>query len=71
VGAPSGKNFVEIVGSEEGFVALRSDGTTAAWGNVPSEALGISNVVSIKAGRLHFIFLRKNGTTTATGMLII
>jgi hypothetical protein len=64
-------NVVAIAGGTFHSLAVRSDGTVAAWGccspqtNVPP---GLSGVVSVAAGYLHSVALRSNGTVVSWGL---
>ena len=64
-------NAVEIALGVSSALALKSDGTVAAWGdnshgqtNVPS---GLTNIVAIAAGDYHDLALKNNGTVVAWG----
>ena len=69
---PAGlSNVVAIAGGGFHSLALKSDGTVAAWGynyygetNLPP---GLSNVVAIAAGAAHNLVLKANGTVVAWG----
>jgi len=65
------RNVVAVAGGEAHSLALRSDGTLAAWGNdfngtatIPN---GLSNVVAIATGFYHNLVLRADGTLGAWG----
>ena len=60
-----------IAGGYNHSLALKSDGTVAAWGgngfgqtNIP---VGLSNVVAIAGGRYHSLALKSDGTVAAWG----
>jgi trimeric autotransporter adhesin len=68
---PSGNNFVAVAAGLEHSVALRNNGTLAAWGAnnlnqiaIPADAI---NVKAIAAGENHTLALRSNGTVRAWG----
>lgn len=68
---PAGLNAVAIAGGLSHSMALRPDGTVAAWGpstysatNVPASA---TNVIAIAAGNNHNLALKLNGTVVAWG----
>ncbi len=62
----------DVVSAYYHVVAIKSDGTVAAWGttlngatNVPP---GLSNVIAVAGGRYFSVALRSNGTAVAWGM---
>ncbi len=64
-------NVVAIAAGDSHSLALRCDGTMAAWGSnlsgqtdVPA---GLTNVVAIAAGNMHSLALRADGTVVAWG----
>ena len=69
---PAGLNdVVAVAGGDYHSLALRSDGTVAAWGrnwegqtNVPA---GLSSVVAVAGGGSHSLALRSDGTVAAWG----
>jgi len=69
---PAGlSNVVAVAASSSAGLALRDNGTVAAWGssfhgqtNVPP---GLTNVVELAAGQSHVLALRADGTVTAWG----
>ena len=70
---PAGlSNVVAVAGGQYHSLALRADGTVAAWGKywngtyipMPVPA-GLSNVAVIAAGKFHCLALRANGTVAA------
>ena len=70
-GATANGGVLAIAGGGFHSLALRSDGTVAAWGrndfgqtNVPA---GLSNVVAIAGGVYHSLALRSDGTVAAWG----
>lgn len=67
---PAGNNFVNVTGGWEHAVALRSDGTLAAWGdntygqcNVPAG----NDFIAVSAGPNNCLALRSDGTIVAWG----
>jgi hypothetical protein len=79
---PSGDDFVAIAGHDGHALALRSEGSVAAWGwNYGAGVLGsrdifygqavvpagLSNVVAIAAGSLHSLALKSDGTVVGWG----
>jgi alpha-tubulin suppressor-like RCC1 family protein len=70
---PPGVTYVDVVGGTEHFLALRSDGQIAAWGqngfgqcNVPPLPLGMV-YVEIAAGGEHSVAVRSDRTVLAWG----
>ncbi len=66
-------NIIAMAAGDNHCLALKADGTVAAWGyngqgqtNVPA---GLTNVVSIAAGSTHSLALRGDGTLTAWGTI--
>jgi alpha-tubulin suppressor-like RCC1 family protein len=62
-------NVVAIAAGSSHNLALKADGTVAAWGfygltNVP---LGLTNVVAIACGSFHSLALKSDGTVAAWG----
>jgi hypothetical protein len=52
-------------------LALKADGTVAAWGNNSfgqRDVSGLTNVVSVAAGSHHSLYLKADGTVVARGM---
>lgn len=69
---PAGlSNAVAIAASIEYSLALRADGSVAAWSRSPTQAtnvpVGLSGLVAIAAGTTHALGLRSNGTVVAWG----
>ena len=64
-------NAVAIAAGYQHAVALRADGTVAAWGSntygQASVPLGLSNVVAVAAGHYHCLALKEDGTVAAWG----
>jgi alpha-tubulin suppressor-like RCC1 family protein len=64
-------NVVAVASGSEHGLALKSDGSVAAWsGNSSSQTnvpAGLSNVVAIAAGGYHSLALRADGTVVAWG----
>lgn len=64
-------NAVAIAAGYQHAVALKADGTVAAWGSntygQASVPLGLSNVVAVAAGDYHCLALKEDGTITAWG----
>ena len=65
-------NAVAIAGDGSHFLAIRNDGTVAAWGSdtygesdVPG---GLSNVVAVSCGSRHSVALKADGTVMAWGV---
>ena len=60
-----------IAGGDRHSLALKSDGTVAAWGNngngQTSIPAGLSNVVAIAGGYYHSLALKSDGTVAAWG----
>lgn len=48
-------------------LALRSNGTVVAWGNIDPVPAGLANVVAVSAGGLHAVALKNDGTVVAWG----
>jgi alpha-tubulin suppressor-like RCC1 family protein len=64
--APPGlTNIVSVAAGEHHCLALRNDGTVAAWGPSGTVPLGISNVVAIAAGADYSAALKADGTVVA------
>ena len=65
-------NVVAVAAGREFSVALRNDGTLAAWGrtDVASKLVGdyASDVAQVSAGREHVLVLKKDGKVMATGV---
>jgi alpha-tubulin suppressor-like RCC1 family protein len=64
-------NVISVAAGANFSLALRTDGTVAAWGsskmgecNVPS---GLSNVIGISAGEFHSLALKSDGTVATWG----
>jgi hypothetical protein len=66
---PSGLfDVVAISSAQTHVLALRSDGTVAAWGSGPTNVpRGLLNVTAIAAGEYSDIVLQSNGTTAEFG----
>ncbi|HRI16794.1 MAG TPA: hypothetical protein PLX89_27700 [Verrucomicrobiota bacterium] len=69
---PTTPGFVAVAGGNQHGVALRSDGTVAAWGSLQfREAVtapaGLNGVVAIAAGYYHTVALRGNGEVVGWG----
>jgi alpha-tubulin suppressor-like RCC1 family protein len=64
-------NVIAIASGTQHGLALKKDGTVAAWGfnfdNVTVSPPGLSNVVAISAGAEHSVALKSNGTVVAWG----
>jgi alpha-tubulin suppressor-like RCC1 family protein/sugar lactone lactonase YvrE len=70
---PAGlSNVVAVAGRNYNSLALRDDGTVAAWGYNPlglnDVPAGLSNVVAIACGLVYSLALRENGTVAAWGV---
>jgi len=68
---PAGDDFVQVAGGRNYGIALRSNGTLAAWGkntsNIVSNTPSGSNFIAISAGYEHAIALRSDGSIAAWG----
>ena len=62
-------NVVAVAGGNTHTLALRSDGTVAAWGGGPATNVpaGLGNIMAIASGPHHVLALRTNGIVTAWG----
>ena len=56
-----------IAAGEYYSLALKTDGTVAAWGNAPSVPPGLSNVTAVAAGYISSLALRSDGTVVGWG----
>ena len=69
--AAASSGLLAIAGGLYHSLALRSDGTVAAWGDNGSGQttipVGLSNVVAIAAGDFHSLALKRDGTVAAWG----
>ena len=68
--APQGlTNVVAVSGGYAFTIALRANGTVAAWGasNTTNVPAGLSNVVAVSAGDSHGMALKADGTVVAWG----
>ena len=65
---PGLSNVVAIAGGDSHSLALKSDGTVAAWGGQTSIPARLTNVVAIAAGSTHSLALRADGTVVAWGL---
>ena len=65
-------NAVAIAGYGSHFLAIRNDGTVAAWGSntygESSVPTGLTNVVAISCGNRHSVALKADGTVSAWGV---
>jgi len=59
-------NVVAVAGGQYHSLALRADGTVAAWGGMVMPA-GLSNVMAVAAGYGHDLAVRADGTMAAWG----
>ena len=69
---PAGLSTLTAIAAGESYtVALKSDGTVAAWGNdnygQTDAPAGLSNVTAIAAGEYHTVALKIDGTVAAWG----
>jgi alpha-tubulin suppressor-like RCC1 family protein len=56
-----------IAAGEYYSLALKTDGTVAAWGNAPSVPLGLSNMTAVAAGYISSLALKSDGTVVGWG----
>jgi hypothetical protein len=56
-----------IAAGEYYSLALKTDGTVAAWGNAPSVPSGLNNVKAIAAGYISSLALKTDGTVVGWG----
>jgi alpha-tubulin suppressor-like RCC1 family protein len=56
-----------IAAGEYYSLALKTDGTVAAWGNVPSVPSGLNNVKAIAAGYISSLAFKSDGTVVGWG----
>jgi alpha-tubulin suppressor-like RCC1 family protein/uncharacterized protein YjbI with pentapeptide repeats len=65
---PAGlSNMVAICGHSYIWLALKNDGTLAAWGNIGGVPAGLSNVVAMASGDSHALALMADGRIVAWG----
>lgn len=63
---PEATNVVAVANGVQQFLALKSDGTVAAWGLGFTNLMpGLSNVVAIASGASHYVALKNDGTVVA------
>ena len=59
--------LIDIAAGEYYSLALKSDSTVAAWGNIPHPPSDLSNVTAIAAGYIHSLALKADGTIVGWG----
>jgi len=80
---PVAEGFVMVTAGNNCTVALKSDGTVWAWGNLielgfydkqpvnthnkPIQISGIDNAIAFAVGEMHFVVLKSDGTVWAQG----
>ncbi len=67
---PSGDDFVSVTGGASYGLALRENGSLAAWGNDYPELMNVpagNHYKAISAGLIHAVALRKDGSIVAWG----
>jgi parallel beta-helix repeat protein len=68
---PAGlSNVVAIAAGAGQCLVLRADGTTVAWGYIPTVPAGLTNLVAIAAGDNANLFLQADGTVAASGTYV-
>ncbi len=56
-----------IAAGENYSLALKTDGTVAAWGNAANVPSGLNNVKAVAAGYIHCLALKSDGTVVGWG----
>ena len=56
-----------IAAGQDYSLALKADGTVAAWGNAPIVPLDLSNITTIAAGYIHSLALKADNTMVGWG----
>ncbi|MEY4534101.1 MAG: hypothetical protein RLZZ246_419 [Planctomycetota bacterium] len=61
---PVGNDFVKIAVADEGFLALRADGTLARWGWVPPLPASLAPATDVACTRVYAVAVHADGTVS-------